>query len=85
MEVLAANSPFSVRVWQLQWDSFVDPKLKYMFIKNFQEFISRNPSALWTSAQLQRKLMEFNLGTLYWDNKVEQFRVMRLEMGVKLR
>ena len=83
METLALNSPFNVRVWQLQYDQFYDPKLKLFFIGNFKKFLLKNPSALWQASLLQRKFMEFNLGTDYWDNKIEQYRVTREKLGIK--
>jgi hypothetical protein len=84
MEVLAMNSPFSVKVWQLQYEQFFDPKLKLFFFNNFEAFIKKNPSALWQASLLQRKFMQFNLGADYWDNKIEQYRVTREKLGIQL-
>jgi hypothetical protein len=62
----------------------IDKKLKFQFIDNFELFVKRNPGALWKPQALQLKLMEFNLGKRYWDNKLEQYRVMREDLGIKL-
>lgn len=62
-----------------------DKKLKFQFIKNFEDFVNQNPGALWQPQLLQQKLMKANIGKTYWDNKIEQYRVMRVKMDIKLR
>lgn len=63
---------------------YVDRRLGYLFIANFEEFLKKNPAALWQAQALQRKFMQFNIGIAYWEKKMEQFRVIREELGVKL-
>lgn len=53
-----------------------------MFFNNFQSFINSNPSALWQAQLLQRKLAKVNLGAAYWDKKMEQFRLVREQLGI---
>jgi hypothetical protein len=62
-----------------------DKKLTFQFIKHFENFIKQNPGALWQPQLLQQKLMKANLGKTYWDNKIEQYRVIRQQMGISLR
>ena len=83
-DLLAENSPFNMRVWQLQWTQFHDPKLNAMFIKHFLEFTAANNSLLWQMQVLQRRLMQDNLGVKYWEAKIEQFRVLREGLQLKL-
>jgi len=84
VEYLAEGSGRSARVWQLQWDNFCDIKLGALFVTGFENFVKSNPSSLWQAQDLQRRLMKINIGEEYWDNKMEQFRVLRKEIGVKL-
>jgi hypothetical protein len=62
----------------------IDKKLKFQFIKNFEQFFERNPGALWKPQLLQQKIMKANLGAPYWEKKIEQYRVIRENMGIKL-
>lgn len=62
----------------------VDRKLQFQFIGNFEDFIFQNPGALWQPQLLQQCLKKYNLGIKYWDKKMEQFRVIRENMGIKL-
>jgi len=39
---------------------------------------------LWCAQALQRKFMEANLGVSYWERKMEQFRLIRADLGIKL-
>ncbi len=64
--------------------SIIDKKLKFQFIKNFEAFIHQNSGALWQPQLLQQQLMKANLGKVYWENKIEQFRVVRENMGIRL-
>lgn len=63
---------------------FTDKKLNYYFIGNFEKFIHQNPGVLWQAQAMQRKFMKFNIGVAYWENKMEQFRVIRADLGIKL-
>jgi hypothetical protein len=58
--------------------------LQFQFIGNFEDFIFQNPGALWQPQLLQQCLKKYNLGIKYWDKKMEQFRVIRENMGIKL-
>ena len=66
----------------IQINNFLDKKLKFMFFNNFYSFITSNPSALWQAQLLQRKFAKANLGTGYWDKKMEQFRLVREQLGI---
>jgi hypothetical protein len=61
-----------------------DRKLNYFFIGNFEKFLAKNPAALWKAQALQRKFEQYNLGVEYWSKKMEQFRVIRADLGIKL-
>lgn len=61
-----------------------DKKLNFFFIGNFEKFIHQNPGVLWCAQALQRKFMEANLGVSYWERKMEQFRLIRADLGIKL-
>ena len=61
-----------------------DKKLNFFFIGNFEKFIHYNPGVLWQAQALQRKMMEANLGVSYWERKMEQFRLIRADLGIKL-
>jgi hypothetical protein len=75
---------FSVKNWQIQYQSFYNKTLGYMFIGNFKDFVAVNPGVLWQAQALQRKLMKSNLGIKYWENKMEQYRIVRQQLGIKL-
>jgi hypothetical protein len=62
----------------------VDKKLKHQFIANFNDFVAQNPGALWQPQLLQQRLKKYNLGIQYWDKKMEQYRVIRENLGIKL-
>jgi len=62
----------------------VDKKLKFQFISNFEQFTKQNPGVLWKPQALQQQLMEHNLGKRYWNDKLEQFRLVRENLGIKL-
>ena len=83
LAVLQQNSPYNLKVWQLQWPGYHDLKLKLMFMKHFLSFAEHNPSVVWQAQLLQRKFADDNLGKKYWDAKAEQFRVIREELKVK--
>jgi hypothetical protein len=55
-----------------------------MFFKDFQAFIDANPYCLWSVQRMQHEMMRVNLGVEYWTKKIEQYRVMRKEIGVEL-
>eukprot|EP01038_Epipyxis_sp_PR26KG_P007474 gene7474-10187_t len=81
---MAANSPFTWKVWMHQYDRYYDKKLGNMFINDFENFLSNNPGALWQAQALQTKFMQYNLGPEYWAKKTEMFRLTRINMGLKL-
>ncbi len=58
--------------------------MKFQFIKNFEDFVEKNPGSLWKPQLLQQKLMKANLGVTYWEKKIEQYRITRENMGVRL-
>lgn len=84
LELLNQGSPFNIKTWEIQYEKFHDKKLKYQFIKNFEDFVQKNPGSLWKPQLLQIKLMKANLGVSYWEKKVEQYRVIRENLGIKL-
>lgn len=61
-----------------------DKKLNFYFIGNFEKFVHLNPGVLWQAQSIQRQFMKFNIGVAYWENKMEQFRVIRADLGIKL-
>lgn len=63
---------------------YLDKKLKFQFIKNFDDFINQNPGALWKPQLLQQKLKKANLGINYWEKKMEQYRLIRENLGIRL-
>ena len=63
---------------------FTDKKLNYFFIGSFERLIHYNPGVLWQAQALQRKMMEAALGVQYWERKMEQFRLIRADLGIKL-
>lgn len=64
--------------------AYADRKLRNQFIANFSDFLHQNPGVLWVPQLLQQKLKMANLGIHYWDKKMEQYRVIRENLGVKL-
>jgi hypothetical protein len=76
-----SSSSFLLLVTRLY---ITDKKLKLMFLAGFSSFVASNPSSLWQAQALQRVFMHHNLGHVYWESKMEQFRQMRLELGVRL-
>jgi hypothetical protein len=61
-----------------------DRKLNYFFIGNFEKMLHLNPGILWKAQAIQRKFMQYNVGVKYWEKKMEQFRVIRADLGIKL-
>ncbi len=61
-----------------------DKRLNYFFIGSFERLIHFNPGVLWQAQALQRKMMEAALGVPYWERKMEQFRLIRADLGIKL-
>lgn len=84
IRILAKGSPFNGRAWEIQYEQYYDQKLKYMFVPQFLEFIAANPGALWQPQLLQQRLKKANMGLNYWDKKMEQYRVIRENLGIKL-
>lgn len=82
--MLGEGGPFNIRIWELQYDQYHDKRLRYQFVKNFQEFVTSNPGVLWMPQKLQQKLIDINLGKVYWAKKMEQYRVVRENLGIKL-
>lgn len=46
--------------------------------------MASNPGILWQPQKLQHRLQETHLGKAYWSKKMEQYRVTRAELGIKL-
>eukprot|EP01033_Poteriospumella_lacustris_P007676 gene7676-5518_t len=84
INLLAEGSPFNVKQWEYQYETYHDKKLKHQFIANFNDFVAQNPGALWQPQLLQQRLKKYNLGIQYWDKKMEQYRVIRENLGIKL-
>ena len=82
--LLHGKSPFALLSWKLAYNDFYDKKLNHLFIKQFVEFTYNYPGVLWQPQLLQEKLRAFNLGKAYWAEKMEQYRVIREDMGIKL-
>ncbi len=61
---------------------FADKKLKFLFISQFEQFVFRNGGVLWRPQLLQQKLMKLNIGKIYWENKMEQYRVTREQLNI---
>jgi hypothetical protein len=47
-------------------------------------FTTSHPGVLWQLQNLQQALMKANLGKVYWEKKMEQYRVIREKFGIKL-
>ena len=62
----------------------IDPRLKSLFLDGFELMCLKNQPMLWQAQSLQRTFMKFNLGDGYWDMKMNQFKLVREEMGIKL-
>mmetsp|Transcript_19600 Transcript_19600/g.42529 ORF Transcript_19600/g.42529 Transcript_19600/m.42529 type:complete len:426 (+) Transcript_19600:2-1279(+) len=82
--ILGEDGPFNYKGWQKQYVNYYDRKLGSFFIGNFEQFLHMNPGVLWLVYDLQQKLAQRNLGKAYWAKKMEQFRITRLELGIKL-
>lgn len=84
VQMLGEGGPFNVKIWEGQYDRFHDVKLKQQFVKNFLDFVDKNPGVLWQPQKLQQQLMDRTLGRAYWAKKMEQYRVVRQGLGIKL-
>ena len=82
MDILAEDTMRNPKVWMLAWPNFMNPALNAIFLPEYEAFTDENPSTLWMVQLLQKKIMEKNLGRSYWDDKVEQFMLMRKDIGV---
>lgn len=81
---ITEGSDRSIKIWVLQYDTFKDPKLDALFLAGFDDFVCKNPSSTWQVEYLQRLIMEANLGTAYWEKKMEQFRITRADMELNV-
>ena len=84
LEILAEFTMRNPKKWMLSWNQFMNPALGAIFLPEYEAFTVENPSTLWMLQDLQKKIMEKNLGEFYWHNKVEQFMHARKEIGVKM-
>ena len=62
--------------------SSADKKLKFLFISSFESFVFRNGGVLWRAQLLQQKFMALNIGKIYWENKIEQYRVTSEQLEI---
>lgn len=81
-EILGEGASRSIKLWQIQFETFCNKKLNTIFLNGFDSFILNNPSALWMAQSLQRAFMNHNLGEDYWDKKMNQFIQQRKDMDV---
>jgi hypothetical protein len=81
-EILGEGASRSIKLWQIQFETFCNQKLNTIFLDGFDKFILNNPSALWMAQSLQRAFMNHNLGEEYWDKKMNQFIQQRKDMDV---
>ena len=84
LEILAENTMRNPKKWMLSWPQFMNPALGAIFLPEYEAFTAENPSTMWMVQQLQKVIMEKNLGEIYWMKKVEQFMVARKDIGVRM-
>ena len=84
IEDLTEGTESNVRLWQLQYKHFSDPKLGYMFYNHFEAFGTNYNMVMFQVERLHELLQSKNLGQLFWDRKREQYKVIREDLGVKL-
>jgi hypothetical protein len=84
IDILGEGSGRALKQWCEQYETFKDKKLDYLFMGGFHRFVDKNPSAVWTAVYIQRQFAKYNLGQGYWDRKLEQFRLIRLENEIQM-
>ena len=70
------------RKYSKQFDDFMNPQLRSMFLSDFQAFVDTNPSVLWQVELFQKRIMQRFLGEKYWILKREQFMKVRKDLNV---
>jgi hypothetical protein len=81
-EILAEDTVRNPKLWKKQWETYMNPSLKAIFLDEFLIFVDVNPSVLWQTQLLQKKIMEKNLGVKWWNDRVDDFMYMREQIGV---
>ena len=66
-----------------QYDNYYDNQLKGVLFTSFEKFLAANPIMLWGIQNIQITFREHNLGDAWWFRKLEQFRLVRKELGIK--
>ena len=69
-------------LYAMQYDDFVDRRLNGVLFTVFERFVKCNPVLLWSSQRMQEVFRKYTLGRPFLDKKMEQFRLVRKEMGV---
>eukprot|EP01035_Chromulina_nebulosa_P022004 gene22004-28486_t len=84
MEYLAEGGLQNPISWQAQFKNFQHKQLGYFFLEDFEKFVLKNPTTIFRAQELQRFFMRLNLGEAYWEKKMNQFRIIREDMGILL-
>ena len=71
-------------LFDMQYDDFYDRRLNGVLYTSFERFVRCNPVLLWVPQKMQEAFRKHNLGREFWDRKMEQFRLVRKELGVEL-
>lgn len=66
-----------------QYDRYYDPQLKGVLFTSFEQFVLANPIMLWGIQFIQITFRKHNLGDAWWFRKMEQFRLVRKELGIQ--
>ena len=65
-----------------QYDEYMSKKLKGVLFTSFQKFCKSNPILVWGAMYIQEGFRNQCLGRPFWDKKMEQFRLVRKELGL---
>lgn len=85
---ICANGTSKAFIWNNQFPKYATRAAVgfpfRMTMLEYMKFVDHNRSVLWAIEDIQQVLRGANLGIEYWVKKIEQFRVVRLEEGLRL-
>jgi hypothetical protein len=83
IEIHLEGTDRSCMLFFSQYDTYYDSQLKGILFTSFEKFLGANPIMLWGIQKIQLAFRKHNLGDPWWFRKLEQFRLVRKELGIK--
>ena len=83
-DILAEEGPYNPAPWKKQFKNYYDKRLKMIFCAQFDKFSAQFPQSLWVAQEMQKKIKTFNLGEMFWEGKMNKYRIVREQAGINL-